>query len=68
MNMATVISHTSNANTIIGNDRTYSRTFNNYQYNDIMVSWAGSASEGIIVPPAKNETEKAHINGTKIFR
>ncbi|WP_342274948.1 endo-beta-N-acetylglucosaminidase [Spiroplasma endosymbiont of Cantharis lateralis] len=67
MNMTTIINSTSNENTIIGNKRTYSRSFNNYQYNDIMVSWAGAADEGIIVPPGKNEVEKAHINGTKIL-
>ncbi|WP_342259230.1 endo-beta-N-acetylglucosaminidase [Spiroplasma endosymbiont of Dioctria linearis] len=67
MNMTTIINSTSNENTIIGNKRTYSRSFNNYQYNDIMVSWAGSADEGIIIPPGKNEVEKAHLNGTKIL-
>ncbi|WP_339035066.1 endo-beta-N-acetylglucosaminidase [Spiroplasma endosymbiont of Cantharis rufa] len=67
MNMTTIINSTSNENTIIGNKRTYARSFNNYQYNDIMVSWAGAADEGIIIPPAKNEIEKAHINGTRIL-
>ncbi|WP_338984267.1 endo-beta-N-acetylglucosaminidase [Spiroplasma endosymbiont of Diplazon laetatorius] len=67
MNMSVLANHTSNENTIVGNHRTYYRSFNNYQYNDILVSWAGAADEGIIVPPAKNEVEKAHINGTKIL-
>ncbi len=67
MNMATVIESTSNENTIIGKKRTYERGFNNYQYNDILVSWAGAASEGIIIPPAANQVEKAHLNGTKIL-
>ncbi|AVN60021.1 hypothetical protein CG007_00030 [Mesoplasma entomophilum] len=67
MNMSTVIENTSNSNTIVGNKRVYERSFNNYQYNDILVSWAGSIDEGIIVPPAKNQVEKAHLNGTKIL-
>ncbi|AGR42115.1 endo-beta-N-acetylglucosaminidase [Spiroplasma diminutum] len=67
MNMSTIIPGTSLENTIVGNKRTYARSFNNYQYNDIMVAWAGAADEGIIVPPGKNEVEKAHINGTKIL-
>lgn len=67
MNMSTIIENTSMANTIVGNKRTYERSFNNYQYNDILVSWAGATDEGIIVPPGKNQTEKAHLNGTKIL-
>ncbi|ATZ21214.1 endo-beta-N-acetylglucosaminidase [Mesoplasma tabanidae] len=67
MNMSTIIESTSNSNTIVGNKRVYERSFNNYQYNDILVSWAGSIDEGIIVPPAKNQVEKAHLNGTKIL-
>lgn len=67
MNMSTIIESTSNSNTIVGNKRVYERSFNNYQYNDILVSWAGAIDEGIIVPPAKNQVEKAHLNGTKIL-
>ncbi|WP_339020150.1 endo-beta-N-acetylglucosaminidase [Spiroplasma endosymbiont of Atherix ibis] len=67
MNMSTIVESTSNENTIIGQNRTYERSFNNYQYNDVLVSWAGAIDEGIIVPPAKNQVEKAHINGTKIL-
>ncbi|AUB31551.1 endo-beta-N-acetylglucosaminidase [Spiroplasma floricola] len=67
MNMSTIIDSTSNENTIVGRNRTYERSFNNYQYNDILVSWAGAIDEGIIVPPGKNQVEKAHINGTKIL-
>ncbi|AUM62654.1 endo-beta-N-acetylglucosaminidase [Spiroplasma monobiae] len=67
MNMPVIINSTSKENTIIGKKRSYNRSFNNYQYNDVMVSWAGAIDEGIIVPPGKNEVEKAHINGTKIL-
>ncbi|AKX34284.1 endo-beta-N-acetylglucosaminidase [Spiroplasma litorale] len=67
MNMSTVIESTSLANTIVGNNRAYARGINNYQYNDITVSWGGAADEGILLPPASNEVQKAHMNGTKIL-
>ncbi|PPE06242.1 endo-beta-N-acetylglucosaminidase [Mesoplasma corruscae] len=67
LNMSTIMESTSLSNSNIGNKRVYERSFNNYQYNDILVSWAGAIDEGIIVPPAKNQVEKAHLNGTKIL-
>lgn len=67
MNMSTIIPHTSAEHTIIGQNRTYERSFNNYQYNDVLVSWSGAIDEGIIIPAAKNQVEKAHLNGTKIL-
>ncbi|WP_041618860.1 hypothetical protein [Spiroplasma taiwanense] len=57
-NMTTIIESTSKENTIIDKKRTYERSFNNYQYNDILISWAGAIDEGIIVPPAKNQVKK----------
>ncbi|AKU79774.1 endo-beta-N-acetylglucosaminidase [Spiroplasma turonicum] len=67
MNMSTVIPSTSKQNTIVGNNKAFTRFINNYQYNDITVSWGGAINEGIILPPAANEVHKAHLNGTKIL-
>ncbi len=38
-----------------------------WQYTDICVYWAGSASEGFIVPPLKQWIDAAHLNGVKIY-
>ena len=41
--------------------------FDYWQYIDIFVHWAGSAREGIIVPPPPYWIETAHKNGVKIY-
>lgn len=41
--------------------------FGFWQYVDIMVFWAGSASEGIIVPPNGPIIDAAHRNGVKVY-
>ncbi len=38
-----------------------------WQYLDIFVYWAGSASEGIVVPPAPYWVEAGHKNGVKVY-
>lgn len=48
------------------------RKFENYnftywQYIDTLVAWAGSSSEGIIVPPSSDLIDSAHKNGVKIL-
>ncbi|WP_342276830.1 endo-beta-N-acetylglucosaminidase [Spiroplasma endosymbiont of Nebria brevicollis] len=58
---------TSGANTIVGTKRTFDYNFNNWQYVDTFVAWAGAINEGIIVPPAADDINQAHINGTRIL-
>lgn len=41
--------------------KTYPFTF--WQYIDYLVAWAGSAGEGIIVPPSADVIDAAHKNG-----
>ena len=36
-----------------------------WQYMDKLVYWAGSASEGIIIPPPAGSTDAAHMSGVK---
>ncbi|ASP28459.1 endo-beta-N-acetylglucosaminidase [Spiroplasma corruscae] len=67
MNMSTIIPSTSMGNQIVGYNKSFERSINNYQYNDVTVSWGGAIDEGIILPPAANEVQKAHLNGTKIL-
>lgn len=42
-------------------------TFSYWQYVDIMVYWAGSSGEGIIVPPSGDVIDAAHKNGVPIL-
>ncbi|WP_223592468.1 endo-beta-N-acetylglucosaminidase [Neobacillus bataviensis] len=42
-------------------------TFSYWQYVDIMVYWAGSSGEGIIVPPSADVIDAAHKNGVPIL-
>ncbi|WP_121613445.1 endo-beta-N-acetylglucosaminidase [Mesobacillus foraminis] len=42
-------------------------TFSYWQYVDLMVYWAGSAGEGIIVPPSADVIDAAHKNGVPIL-
>lgn len=41
--------------------------FTNWQYIDVLVAWAGSAGEGIIVPPSSDVTDVAHLNGVPVL-
>ena len=41
--------------------------FTNWQYVDYLIAWAGSAGEGIIVPPSGDVTDMAHRNGVPVF-
>ncbi|WP_286229961.1 endo-beta-N-acetylglucosaminidase [Neobacillus mesonae] len=45
----------------------YANTFSYWQYVDLMVYWAGSAGEGIIVPPSADVIDAAHKNGVPIL-
>lgn len=47
------------ANNFLGYQPTY------WQYMDKLVYWAGSASEGIIIPPPATSTDAAHQSGVK---
>ncbi|MBE4704160.1 endo-beta-N-acetylglucosaminidase [Spiroplasma platyhelix] len=58
---------TSAMNSVVGSNRIFNLNFNNWQYSDRFVAWAGAESEGIIVPPAADEINAAHVNGTKIY-
>ncbi|MFJ7933295.1 discoidin domain-containing protein [Sporosarcina sp. NPDC096371] len=44
----------------------YANTFSYWQYVDLMVYWAGSAGEGIIVPPSADVIDASHKNGVPI--
>lgn len=48
-----------------GNKEIYN--FTNWQYVDTLVAWAGSAGEGIIVPPSGDITDAAHRNGVPVI-
>lgn len=45
--------------------KTYPFTF--WQYVDYLVAWAGSAGEGIIVPPSADVIDMAHKNGVPVL-
>ncbi|WP_099303737.1 endo-beta-N-acetylglucosaminidase [Bacillus sp. Marseille-P3800] len=45
----------------------FENTFSYWQYTDLMVYWAGSAGEGIIVPPSADVIDMAHTNGVPIL-
>lgn len=49
------------ANNFIGYQPTY------WQYMDKLVYWAGSASEGIIIPPPAGSIDAAHLSGVKVL-
>lgn len=49
------------ANEFVGYNPTY------WQYMDLVVWWAGSASEGIIIPPSAPCIDVAHMNGVRIL-
>ena len=49
------------ANNFVGYQPTY------WQYMDKLVYWAGSASEGIIIPPPAGSIDAAHASGVKVL-
>lgn len=49
------------ANNFLGYQPTY------WQYMDKLVYWAGSASEGIIIPPPAPSVDAAHAQGVKVL-
>lgn len=61
------VKSTSGMSTVVGTNRIFNFNFTNWQYTDRFVAWAGAASEGIIVPPATDEINAAHANGSKIY-
>ncbi|WP_193433354.1 endo-beta-N-acetylglucosaminidase [Virgibacillus necropolis] len=50
-----------------GGNKFFANTFSYWQYVDVMVYWAGSAGEGIIVPPSADVIDAAHKNGVPIL-
>ena len=50
-----------------GGEDFFANTFSYWQYVDLMVYWAGSSGEGIIVPPSVDVTDAAHKNGVPIL-
>lgn len=50
-----------------GGNNFYTNTFSYWQYVDLMVYWAGSSGEGIIVPPSADVIDAAHKNGVPIL-
>ncbi|MBS4223217.1 discoidin domain-containing protein [Bacillus sp. FJAT-49682] len=50
-----------------GGKEFFANTFSYWQYVDLMVYWAGSAGEGIIVPPSADVIDAAHKNGVPIL-
>src|SRR5699024_191259 len=50
-----------------GGEDFFANTFSYWQYVDLMVYWAGSAGEGIIVPPSADVIDAAHKNGVPIL-
>jgi endo-beta-N-acetylglucosaminidase D/PKD repeat protein len=45
----------------------FANTFSYWQYTDLMVYWAGSSGEGIIVPPSADVIDASHKNGVRIL-
>lgn len=50
-----------------GGSNFFVNSFSYWQYVDLMVYWAGSAGEGIIVPPSADVIDAAHKNGVPIL-
>jgi len=50
-----------------GGEEFYANTFAFWQYVDVMVYWAGSSGEGIIVPPSADVIDASHRNGVPIL-
>lgn len=50
-----------------GSDQFNTYAFQYWQYVDVLVDWAGSSGEGIIVPPSADAIDAAHKNGVPIL-
>lgn len=50
-----------------GGKEFFANTFSYWQYTDLMVYWAGSSGEGIIVPPSADVIDASHKNGVPIL-
>ena len=50
-----------------GSNKFNANTFSYWQYIDTLVYWAGSAGEGIIVPPSADVIDSAHKNGVPVL-
>lgn len=50
-----------------GGKEFFANTFSYWQYVDLMVYWAGSSGEGIIVPPSADVIDSSHKNGVPIL-
>lgn len=50
-----------------GGKEYFANTFSYWQYVDLMVYWAGSSGEGIIVPPSADVIDASHKNGVPIL-
>lgn len=50
-----------------GSNKFGANTFSYWQYIDQLVYWAGSAGEGIIVPPSADVIDSAHTNGVPVL-
>ncbi|WP_104205620.1 hypothetical protein [Entomoplasma ellychniae] len=68
LNMSTIMESTSLSNSNIGNKRVYERSFNNYQYNDILVSWAWGYWWGDYSSSCKKSNWKSSFKWDKNFR
>ncbi|PPE06246.1 endo-beta-N-acetylglucosaminidase [Mesoplasma corruscae] len=52
---------------ILQQNKMFSKNFNNWAYVDYFVNWAGSSSEGFVVPPPTDLVEYGHTNGVKVL-
>ena len=50
-----------------GKDEFEGYNFSYWQYIDTLVSWGGSAGEGLIVPPSADLIDSAHTNGVPVL-
>ncbi|MGL5507426.1 MAG: endo-beta-N-acetylglucosaminidase, partial [Paraclostridium sp.] len=50
-----------------GKDEIEGYNFSYWQYIDTLVSWGGSAGEGLIVPPSADLIDAAHTNGVPVL-
>jgi endo-beta-N-acetylglucosaminidase D/PKD repeat protein len=64
--LSSMADHTS-GNPSQGSDQFNAYAFQYWQYVDLLVDWAGSSGEGIIVPPGADANDSAHKNGVPIL-
>lgn len=62
-----IMNRSTSGNAPHGLNKFDSNTFSYWQYVDKMVYWAGSAGEGLIVPPSPDVTDAAHKNGVPVL-